>query len=322
MLDYDGDAHELGKNLGDDLREGKNTLPLIIAMQRGTPAQIELIKHAIENGDITALADIVAIVKSTGALEATRAAANAEAQRAIAAVQAELKTTDARYQEGTVLKSDVLSLQVRRASAQEGEIGAANAIETARTVWMHLGVCSIAQPHSSIAGLTRAKSRAASRIFSAGTQVTVLLLGETDKARQELDYITTNFPENAEGPDRQHREKQDRPGQRGGEPPVEEVDLEPTREEVLHHAAAGPEVQHRGPVDQRVHEQDRGGVVGRGVSPSKQASTQLACPNFTPFPASPTINTSSFTPRKSTYTGNASMPDVTTPESKSRRPSP
>ncbi len=87
VLDYDGDASELGKNLGDDLREGKNTLPLIIAMQRGTPAQSELIKHAIENGDITALADIVAIVKSTGALEATRAAANTEAQRAIAALE-------------------------------------------------------------------------------------------------------------------------------------------------------------------------------------------------------------------------------------------
>ena len=84
VLDYDGDASELGKNLGDDLREGKNTLPLIIAMQRGTPAQSELIKNAIENGDISALTDIVAIVKSTGALKATRAAANAEAQRAIA----------------------------------------------------------------------------------------------------------------------------------------------------------------------------------------------------------------------------------------------
>ena len=86
VLDYDGDATELGKNLGDDLREGKNTLPLIIAMQRGTTAQRELIKNAIENGDQSALADIVAIVKSTGALEATRAAAGAEAQRAIAAL--------------------------------------------------------------------------------------------------------------------------------------------------------------------------------------------------------------------------------------------
>lgn len=86
VLDYDGDATELGKNLGDDLREGKNTLPLIIAMQRGTPTQSALIKSAIENGELSALAEIVAIVKSTGALEATRLAASAEAQRAIAAL--------------------------------------------------------------------------------------------------------------------------------------------------------------------------------------------------------------------------------------------
>ena len=86
VLDYDGDAKELGKNLGDDLREGKNTLPLIIAMQRGTPAQRQTIQSAIENGEMDALAEIVDIVRSTGALEATRAAASAEAERAIAAL--------------------------------------------------------------------------------------------------------------------------------------------------------------------------------------------------------------------------------------------
>ena len=86
VLDYDGDAKELGKNLGDDLREGKNTLPLIIAMQRGTPAQRQTIQSAIENGEMDALAEIVDIVRSTGALDATRAAASAEAERAIAAL--------------------------------------------------------------------------------------------------------------------------------------------------------------------------------------------------------------------------------------------
>ena len=86
VLDYDGDAKELGKNLGDDLREGKNTLPLIIAMQRGTPAQRQTIQSAIENGEMDALAEIVEIVRSTGALDATRAAASAEAERAIAAL--------------------------------------------------------------------------------------------------------------------------------------------------------------------------------------------------------------------------------------------
>ncbi len=83
VLDYDGDAQELGKNLGDDLREGKNTLPLIIAMQRGTPDQRRLIEAAIQNGEVDALSEIVAIVRSTGAIEATRAAAHAEAERAI-----------------------------------------------------------------------------------------------------------------------------------------------------------------------------------------------------------------------------------------------
>lgn len=86
VLDYDGDANELGKNLGDDLREGKNTLPLIIAMQRGTPAQNQTIRHAIEHGAMDHLAEIIQIVRSTGALEATRAAASAEAERAIEAL--------------------------------------------------------------------------------------------------------------------------------------------------------------------------------------------------------------------------------------------
>lgn len=86
VLDYDGDAQELGKNLGDDLREGKNTLPLIIAMQRGTPQEKETIQRAIENGEMDGLDEIIQIVRRTGALDATRAAASAEAERAIAAL--------------------------------------------------------------------------------------------------------------------------------------------------------------------------------------------------------------------------------------------
>ncbi|MGH6625655.1 MAG: polyprenyl synthetase family protein [Burkholderiaceae bacterium] len=87
VLDYDGDASEMGKNLGDDLREGKATLPLIVAMQRGSASQRDTIAHAIENGAVDELARIVAIVKETGALDATRQAAAAEARRAIAAAQ-------------------------------------------------------------------------------------------------------------------------------------------------------------------------------------------------------------------------------------------
>ncbi|WP_077001509.1 polyprenyl synthetase family protein [Variovorax sp. KK3] len=86
VLDYAGDASETGKNVGDDLREGKTTLPLILAMQRGTPAQRDLIRSAIEAGDTTQLPQIVAIVRETGALEATREAAASEAQRAIDAL--------------------------------------------------------------------------------------------------------------------------------------------------------------------------------------------------------------------------------------------
>jgi octaprenyl-diphosphate synthase len=85
VLDYDGDAAEMGKNLGDDLREGKATLPLIIAMQRGTPAQRDTVRHAIENGAVAQLESIIAIVRETGALDATREAAASEAKRAMRA---------------------------------------------------------------------------------------------------------------------------------------------------------------------------------------------------------------------------------------------
>lgn len=83
VLDYDGDAAEMGKNLGDDLREGKATLPLIAAMKRAAPAQRDLVRVAIEQGSVDALDAIVGIVRETGALEVARRAAAAEARRAI-----------------------------------------------------------------------------------------------------------------------------------------------------------------------------------------------------------------------------------------------
>jgi octaprenyl-diphosphate synthase len=88
VLDYDGDATEMGKNLGDDLREGKCTLPLIIAMQRATPEDAQVVREAIEQGSTEQLPSILSIVKRTGALDATREAAHNEAMRAIAALQA------------------------------------------------------------------------------------------------------------------------------------------------------------------------------------------------------------------------------------------
>ena len=87
VLDYDGEVLEMGKNLGDDLREGKVTLPLIIAMQRGSAAERATIEQAIETGGTEKMPEIIALVQKTGALQATRDAAAAEAQRALDALQ-------------------------------------------------------------------------------------------------------------------------------------------------------------------------------------------------------------------------------------------
>lgn len=87
VLDYDGAAEEMGKNLGDDLREGKVTLPLIAAMRRGSDAQRALIRHAIEEGALDELGDVVEIVRATGALEIAHEAAAAEARRAMSAAE-------------------------------------------------------------------------------------------------------------------------------------------------------------------------------------------------------------------------------------------
>ena len=95
VLDYDGAAVEMGKNLGDDLREGKATLPLIAAMQRASAAESEVIKSAIEHGRTEQLEEIVRIVRDTGALEVARACAAAEAERAIASISS---LTSSEYQ--------------------------------------------------------------------------------------------------------------------------------------------------------------------------------------------------------------------------------
>jgi octaprenyl-diphosphate synthase len=82
LLDYDGETRELGKNVGDDLREGKPTLPLLVAMARGDAAERSLIRHAIEHGEVSRLQDVVAAVRRTGALDAARAVARSEADAA------------------------------------------------------------------------------------------------------------------------------------------------------------------------------------------------------------------------------------------------
>lgn len=93
VLDYTGEVEALGKNLGDDLREGKVTLPLIAAMRRGTESQRQLIRGAIETGDLGQLDGILAIVRETGALDVAREAAAGEAERAMTAA-AQLPSND------------------------------------------------------------------------------------------------------------------------------------------------------------------------------------------------------------------------------------
>ena len=82
LLDYEGEAKSLGKNIGDDLREGKPTLPLLVAMERGNADQRQIIRAAIEHGEVNRLPEIVDIVRRTGALAATRQAALQEAAHA------------------------------------------------------------------------------------------------------------------------------------------------------------------------------------------------------------------------------------------------
>jgi octaprenyl-diphosphate synthase len=85
-LDYNASADELGKNLGDDLAEGKATLPLIYAMQEAVPEDKELIRRAIVEGGLDQLERITAIIETTGALEYTARRAQEAADTAIAAL--------------------------------------------------------------------------------------------------------------------------------------------------------------------------------------------------------------------------------------------
>ncbi|CCO45276.1 octaprenyl diphosphate synthase [Vibrio nigripulchritudo SOn1] len=85
VLDYTADGKEMGKNVGDDLAEGKPTLPLLYAMKNGTEAQREMIHEAIEKANgMERLDDILQAMKETGSLEYTTDLANKEADKAIA----------------------------------------------------------------------------------------------------------------------------------------------------------------------------------------------------------------------------------------------
>lgn len=118
VLDYEGDAATMGKNIGDDLAEGKPTLPLIHAMRTGTKEEAELLKRCIEGAahDIEAelaqqqLADVIAIIKRSGSLDYTRDLALAESDKAIALLA---NLDESPFRQALI---DMANLAVKRAS--------------------------------------------------------------------------------------------------------------------------------------------------------------------------------------------------------------
>jgi octaprenyl-diphosphate synthase len=88
VLDYTSSAEVMGKNVGDDLDEGKPTLPLIQAIKASAPGDAELIRNAIRTGGLEHLEEIIAIVQRCGALDYTRQRAQLESEQALAALAA------------------------------------------------------------------------------------------------------------------------------------------------------------------------------------------------------------------------------------------
>jgi octaprenyl-diphosphate synthase len=86
VLDYSGHEEDIGKNLGDDLSEGKPTLPLIYVMKQGSPAQAAVVRNAIQNGGRDDFAQVSAAINDSGALEYAAKQAKREADTACAAI--------------------------------------------------------------------------------------------------------------------------------------------------------------------------------------------------------------------------------------------
>ena len=86
ILDYTGSAQEMGKNVGDDLAEGKATMPLIYTINHGTPEQSKTIRDAIKSGGLDNLEEIISMVNTCGAIEYTHNYALNEARLAIEAL--------------------------------------------------------------------------------------------------------------------------------------------------------------------------------------------------------------------------------------------
>ncbi|MDH5257525.1 MAG: polyprenyl synthetase family protein, partial [Gammaproteobacteria bacterium] len=83
VLDYSASSDQIGKNIGDDLAEGKPTLPLIYVMRHGNSEQVNIVRDAIEQGGRENIDQIVEAVVATGALDYTYKAAQVEAEKAI-----------------------------------------------------------------------------------------------------------------------------------------------------------------------------------------------------------------------------------------------
>ncbi|MDD3329277.1 MAG: octaprenyl diphosphate synthase [Zoogloea sp.] len=86
VLDYSGEEADTGKHIGDDLAEGKPTLPLIHVMKHGSPEHAACVRHAIESGGRDDFAAVLQAIRASGAIEATRKAAEDEADRAMSAL--------------------------------------------------------------------------------------------------------------------------------------------------------------------------------------------------------------------------------------------
>ena len=87
-LDYSSSCEELGKNVGDDLAEGKTTLPLIHAMRHGSEREVALIRQAVENGDRDSIAMVTEAIARTGAIAYTLSSAQSEVEKAVEATAA------------------------------------------------------------------------------------------------------------------------------------------------------------------------------------------------------------------------------------------
>lgn len=99
VLDYSSNSEEMGKNLGDDLAEGKPTLPLIYVMREGNDEQKTLVRNAIEHGGLDKITEIKAAIEATGALKFTADKAQAESDRA---TQALSKIPDSEHKQAMI----------------------------------------------------------------------------------------------------------------------------------------------------------------------------------------------------------------------------